>query len=68
VTPNIGKAEALGWFRELEDLGLVEGFDQFARDLVVERDATNPDRMNWLFAPDLINQFVVGAARIDFLL
>jgi phage tail sheath gpL-like len=68
MTPKIGKGEALGWFRELEDLGLVEGFDQFARDLVVERDATNPDRMNWLFAPDLINQFVVGAARIDFLL
>lgn len=68
VTPLIGKAEALSWFRDMEDLGLVEGFDQFKADLVVERNALNPNRMDWLLSPDIINQLIVGATQFQFLL
>ena len=68
LTPMIGRAEALTWFREMEELGLVENFEQFKRDLVVERDASNPNRLNWLLPPDLVNQFIVGATKIAFLL
>ncbi len=66
MTPKLGKAEAVGWFRQMESLGLVEGFDQFKQDLVVERDATDPNRLNFLLPPDLINQLVVQAAQIAF--
>ncbi len=66
ITPKIGKAEALGWFREMEELGLVEGFEQFKNDLVVERNASDPNRLDFLLPPDLINQFIVGAANIQF--
>jgi phage tail sheath gpL-like len=66
ITPKIGKAEALGWFQQMEQLGLVEGFDQFKTDLVVERNATDVNRMDWLLSPDLINQLIVGAARFAF--
>lgn len=66
ITPKLGKAEALAWFRELEALGLFEGFDQFKRDLVVERDESDPNRLNFLLPPDLINSFVVGAATLQF--
>lgn len=68
ITPKIGKAEAIGWFRQMEEAGLVEGFDQFKRDLIVERNASNPNRLDFLLPPDIINQFVVGAAKIQFLL
>jgi phage tail sheath gpL-like len=67
VTPKTMKAEAVGWFRQMEALGLVEGFDQFKNDLVVERNATDPNRLDVLLPPDVINQLVVTAAKIQFL-
>jgi phage tail sheath gpL-like len=66
ITPKIGKAEAVGWFREMEELGLVEGFEQFKNDLVVERNASDPNRLDFLLPPDLINAFVIGAASLQF--
>lgn len=66
MTPMLGKAEAIAWFRAMEELGLVENFDQFKADLVVERNATDPNRLDFLLPPDLINQLVVSAAKIQF--
>jgi len=66
VTPLTGKGEALGWFRDMETLGLVEGFDQFAGDLVVARNDADVNRLDFLLPPDLINQLIVTAARIAF--
>ncbi len=66
MTPKLGKAEACMWFREMEEFGLVEGFDQFKRDLVVERPASNPNRLDFLLPPDLINQLMITAAKIEF--
>ncbi len=66
MTPKLGKAEALGWFREMETLGLVEGFDQFKQDLQVVRNDTDPNRMDWLLSPDLINQLIGAGAQIQF--
>lgn len=65
MTPKLGKAEALGWFRQMEELGLVENYDQFKEDLVVERNA-DPNRLDWLLSPDLINQLIVSAGQIAF--
>lgn len=66
MTPLLGKGEALLWFREMEQLGLVENFDQFKRDLVCERNQTDPNRLDFLLPPDLINQLLVTAAQIQF--
>jgi phage tail sheath gpL-like len=66
ITPKIGKAEAIAWFRAMEELGLVENFDQFKTDLVVERNATDVNRLDFLLPPDVVNQFVVGAVKIQF--
>lgn len=66
MTPSLGKAEALAWFRDMEELGLAEGFEQFKSDLVVERDVTDRNRMNWLLSPDVINGFVLGATKVSF--
>jgi len=69
ITPKIAKAKAISIFKGwLEDLGLVENIDQFKKDLVVERDASDPNRLNFLLSPDLINQFRQGASQIAFLL
>lgn len=66
ITPKLGKAEAIAWFREMESMGLFENFDQFKQDLVVQRNAQDPNRLDFLLPPDLINQFIVGAAQIQF--
>jgi phage tail sheath gpL-like len=66
ITPKIGKAEAIAWFREMEELGLVENYDQFKRDLVVERNASDVNRLDFLLPPDIMNQLIVGAVNFQF--
>ncbi len=66
ITPKIGKAEALSWFADMERLGLVEGADQFKRDLVCVRSKTDPNRLEWVLPTDLINFLAVAAAQIQF--
>lgn len=66
ITPSDGKAEAIGWFKEMMLLGLVENLEQFARDLIVERDLTNRNQMNYYLPTDLINFLGQTAAQIGF--
>lgn len=66
VTPAIGRAAAVGWFRQMEALGLVEGVEQFKRDLVVERDLSDPNRLNFLLPPKLLGQLRFVGAQIQF--
>ena len=68
VTPSMGKAEALSLFSQWEEAGLVEGFEQFKRDLIVERNASDPNRLDFLMSPDLANQLRIVGAQIQFLL
>ena len=56
-------------FRQWEAAGLVESADAFKQGLVVERNATDPNRVDMLLAPtDLVNQVRVLAALISFTL
>lgn len=66
MTPKLAKAEAIAKFREWEEIGLVESADQFKRDLVVERNGSDPNRLDFLLPPDLINQLRVTAAQFQF--
>lgn len=66
VTPRVIRAEVIALAREWELAGLVEGLDQFVEDLIVERDAGDPNRINALVPPDVVNQFRSFAAAIQF--
>lgn len=66
ATPKVIKAEILHLFREWESAGLVEGFDQFKADLIVERNATDPNRVDALIPPDVVNQLRDFAGLIQF--
>jgi phage tail sheath gpL-like len=66
MTPKIGKAEAIAWFRDMEFLGLAENFDAFKAALIVERNVQDPNRLDFMLPPDLINQLIVMAAKISF--
>lgn len=61
MTPKLGRAEAIARFMDVWlPMGLVEGSDQFKRDLICERNAVNENRLDWLLRPDLMNQFEVA--------
>ena len=68
VTPKILKAEAVARFRLWETQGLVEGGDQFKRDLIIERSSTDVNRADHLLPPDLVNALRVNGVQIGFLL
>jgi phage tail sheath gpL-like len=69
VTPAILRAEALALFRDTwEPAGIVEDWEQFKQDILVERNASDQDRVDLRMSPDLINQFRVLAGQIQFLL
>lgn len=66
VTPKVIRAELVAAYAAMEELGLVENREAFAATLVVERDATDPNRINVLYPPDLINQLRVFAVLAQF--
>lgn len=66
VTPNIIRAELVAAYDELERAGIVENAEAFAKALVVERDGTNPNRINVLYPPDLVNQLRIFAVLAQF--
>ncbi|OFX01393.1 MAG: phage tail protein [Alphaproteobacteria bacterium RIFCSPHIGHO2_12_FULL_63_12] len=68
ITPKIAKAEAIALFMQWEAAGLVEGLAQFKDELVAERNATDPNRLDMLLPPDLVNQLIVVGAQIGFVL
>jgi len=67
ITPAIGKAEAIIWFRQAEFDGLVENFDQFKSEVTCYRDPSNRNKLLWGLPPDLMNQFIVGSADMQFI-
>ena len=68
VTPKTLKQETIALFTQLRDRGLIENLADFIDNLVIERDASDVNRVNVLLPPDLINQFRVLAAVIQFIL
>ena len=67
VTPSLMRAELIGRFRQWEGLGLVEDFEQFKRDLIVERSTQDPSRLDILLSPNFVNGLRVVAARLAFI-
>lgn len=66
VTPSIMRAELVAQYRIDEFNGLVENVRAFKQNLIVERDSNNPNRMNVLYPPDLINQLRIFAVLAQF--
>lgn len=66
VTPKIIRAELIALFREWEDAGLAEDIDQFKADLLVQRNGTDPNRLDAVIPPNIINQFRVFAGQVQF--
>lgn len=68
VTPSILRDETVAIGEDWEGAGLIEDFDQFQRDLYMVRNDNDPDRCDAVIPPNVINQFRVFAAQMQFIL
>jgi phage tail sheath gpL-like len=68
MTPKKMKAEMVALAGDWADIGLIESVEQFKNDMVVEIDKLDPNRLNMILPPDLVNQLRIMASRIDFIL
>ena len=66
VTPKVIKGELISQYRIDEFNGLVEDVKAFKEHLIVERDPNNPNRLNVLYPPDLVNQLRIYAVLVQF--
>lgn len=66
VTPKIIKADQIAEYRQMEYEGYVQGSDIFAQALIVEQNASNPNRVDVLWPGTLINQLRIFALLAQF--
>jgi phage tail sheath gpL-like len=67
ITPSVIKGEAFDLFlTSWEPNGLVEDFDSFKDNIIVERNTSDPNRLDCLIAPDLVNQARIIATSVQF--
>jgi phage tail sheath gpL-like len=66
ATPALIKAELISEYSTDMFNGLVQALGEFTSNLLVERDSTDPNRVNVLYPPQLINQLRVFAVLAQF--
>ena len=66
VTPSIIRGELIAMYTKLEEKAIVENADLFAKYLIVERNKDDPNRVDVLLPPDLVNQLRVFAVLTQF--
>jgi phage tail sheath gpL-like len=66
TTPNIIRAELIAQYAAMEELGLVENSDLFKENLIVERNADDPTRVDILWPGDFVNQLRIFAVLAQF--
>ncbi len=66
VTPSVIKSELIAQYEAMETLGIVENAAIFAKNLIVERNATDPNRVDVLLPPDVVNQLRIFAVLNQF--
>lgn len=66
VTPNIIRAELIAQYTALEYGGYVQDTAGFAKGLIVEKSASNPNRVDVLWGGVLINQLRIFAVLNQF--
>lgn len=66
ITPKRAKAELICIYRDLEELGLVQDFDLFIKNLSVSRDIKNRSQLNMILPPTIMSQLFNVDATILF--
>ena len=65
-TPPPYEGELIAQYAKLEDKGLVENSELFAKYLIVERNVDDVNRIDVLLPPDVVNQLRIFAMQVQF--
>ncbi len=68
LTPQEARGVIISLAAEWVSQGLMENLDAFKEALIVQRNSTDPSRLDVALAPDLVNQFLILGAKLQFLL
>jgi phage tail sheath gpL-like len=68
ATPKAIRNCHIGTAIKLKNAGLLENLPQFIKELIVVRSDVNRNRVNSIIPPDIINQFDMLAASIQYIL
>lgn len=66
VTPNLIRSELIAQYTQLEYNGYVQNSDAFAAGLIVQQNASNPNRVDVLWPGTLIDQLRIFAVLAQF--
>ena len=66
VTPSTIKSDLIAEYQNLEFNGLVQGSDYFAQNIIVQQNASNPNRVDVLYPAVLIDQLRIFALLMQF--
>lgn len=66
VTPSVIRGELIAQYQKLEEKGIVENAELFKKYLVVERNSDDPNRLDVLLPPDLVNGLRIFAMLVQF--
>ena len=66
VTPSIIRSDLIAEYQQLVYNGFAQNAEAFAQNLIVEINASNPNRVDVLFPPTLIDQLRVFAVLAQF--
>lgn len=67
MTPSLAESELVARARLYEQLGWLEDFDQYKRDIQVEINPSDPTRLDVIDRPNLVNPLYVIASQIEFI-
>ncbi|MEQ0775897.1 phage tail sheath subtilisin-like domain-containing protein [Paraburkholderia tropica] len=68
VTPSIIKGALVAQYKEMEDNGYVQDSSTFAANLIVQKNTSNPNRVDVVYPAVLIDQLRVFALLMQFTL
>ena len=68
ATPGILKAYMAAWAAELRDLNVIENVDEFVDQLSVRRSTLDPNAVDIIIKPDLVNQLRIVRVLVNFYL
>jgi phage tail sheath gpL-like len=66
LTPQLFKAEMLALYRDLQDAGIVQDFENYKSTFTCEIDSQEPTRINYQDQPIFINGMMIVAGKIQF--
>jgi phage tail sheath gpL-like len=66
VTPKTMRAEAIAWYGDMCDAGWATNKEQFAAEVLVQRNPSDPNRIDMILPPTLMRNLLVTAAQIAY--